>query len=174
MSLIVKCIDNNNIQNVELNKLYSVSLLTKTTVKLLDTVTRLNYSTKRFTIIEYNGEFFNIPLEKFINIYFQNFPNKKPIYISKRIIYNLKIGGYLISFRNKIKNVEVDDVFKIKSFFKNGFGTKSYYLININTNKIITVENSQIFTNFYNIEKCEVSYKMRKQKIEKIKNKLCK
>ena len=79
-----------------------------------------------------------------------------------------------MEFRRVLFRSEVDDVFKIKLFFKNGFGTKSYYLININTNKIITVENSQICRNFYNIEKCEISYKMRKQKIEKIKNKLCK
>lgn len=174
MSLIVKCIDNNNIQNVELNNLYSVSLLTKTNVKLLDAYARLNYSIKRFNIVEYNGEIFNIPLEQFVDKYLEKYPKSKLLYISKRIIYDLKIGGYLISFRNKLKNVEVDDVFKIKLFFKNGFGTKSYYLININTNKIITVENSQICRNFYNIEKCEISYKMRKQKIEKIKNKLCK
>ena len=117
MSLIVKCIDNNNIQNVELNNLYNVSILTKTNVKLLDPYARLNYSIKRFNIVEYNDQQFDIPLENFINKYLEKNPKPQFIYIDKRVKYDLTPGKYLISFRDKIENVKLDDIFKNKNNF---------------------------------------------------------
>lgn len=162
----VRCINAGDIKNIQNNKIYSVAFLTKTNVKLLDPYARSNYSIKRFNIICDE----EIPLSEFVNN-FGSLGKKSYIYKSPRISYDFSKKGYLISFRHKIKGVKEDDIFEFHSFKKNIFGRTVLTMYNIVTNYRIDVEFPDISRNFYNIEEWEVLGKMRREKIQRIKNK---
>ena len=158
----VKCIYAGNIKTLENDKIYSIAFLTKNNVKLLDKYARLNYSIKRFNIIQNGVE---IPLSEYVS----NF-DKTNIYQSNRITYNLSKNGYLIAFRNGINGVNENDIFKVLSFTKNYFGATILTMFNVITKYRICIEYSKISSYFYNIDDYEVLSILRMQKLQKIKN----
>lgn len=163
----IKCVSVGDIKTLKLNKVYTVKILQKQNVSLLDEFARSNYSLRRFETLD------GRPLEQYVKeTYLDRFRIiTNELHKSKRVrYYRLLINNYLISYKNS-SDFGKDTVFKINNIFRDRF-TKRYNIVNILTNKMIrAVGIDYIKRYFYKIDNEEVGFYIRTQKILKLKNK---
>lgn len=167
----VRCIDPGDIQNLQKDKIYEVKELSTTNIYLLDRKARAQYSLKRFNLINDDGT--EIYLKDFTNYYKNN--NKistiiPVIFRNNKVKYSYKDNSYLISFRDKL--CDINEIFMIISRFTNKYGYLEYKIKSLSKHDIIYITHNQIHTNFYNIDKNDAINMLRRTKILKIKDKI--
>ena len=174
----VKCIDPGDIENLQKDKIYEVKTLDVGLITLLDIKARAQYSHKRFNLL-YNDK--EIYLKDFVDIYKNKVCNKSSnnsnindinlIFKNKKVRYNYKENSYLISYKDKL--CDLNEIFIIFSIFRNKYGHTEYKLKSLSKKDIwLYVNHNQIHTNFYNIDKDDAINTLRRNKILKIKDKI--
>lgn len=159
----IRCINNDNIPQLQVGKLYSVKKLFVRCSSLMDPTLPYTYSNIRFETES------GIPLPEFIE---NNYDTNRRTYIYKnsKVMTRVHLGDYLIVRKDLCFpnfNIKKGDVYKLVREHKSWKHLRSELY-----NNQISFKRSDVVRFFYRISEEEYNAYKRKFKLEKLKNNL--